>query len=72
MQREIDDLKRSYVVCNESGPLPISMAPPMMKRMLAIGKGQELRRANFSPAMKNATTSENTRARFAKAREMML
>ena len=48
------------------------MAPPMMKRTLAIGEGQELRQVNLSLVMKSATISENTRARLAKAWEMTL
>ena len=57
---------------NGSGPLPVPMAPLMVKKTLATGKGQELRRMNLSLAMKSATIGENTRARLAKAWEMML
>ena len=57
---------------NRSGPLSVPMAPPMMKRTLAIGEGQELRQANLSPMMKSATTGENTRACLTKAREITL
>ena len=57
---------------NRSGLFPVLISPPMIKRMLATGEGQEFRRANLSPVMKSATTGKNTRAHLAKAWEMML
>ena len=72
MQREIDDLKKKLCRAQQSGPLPVPMAPPIMKMMLAIGEGQELRRANLSPTMKSVTTCENIKAHLAKVWEMTL
>ena len=57
---------------NGSGLLPVPSSPPMMKRTQVTGEGQELRQVNLSPKLKSATTSENTRARLAKAWEMTL
>ena len=52
---------------NESDPLLVPTTPLMMKMMLVIGKGQELRWVNLYPAMKSLTTNENTIAHPTKA-----
>ena len=57
---------------NGSGPLPVPIAPLMMKMTLATGEGQELRRVNLFPAMKSVTTGENIRAHLVKVWEMTL
>ena len=57
---------------NGNEPLPILTFPPMMKRMLVTGKGQELHQASLSPMMKSTTTGEDTRARLIKAWETTL
>ena len=57
---------------NGNEPFPVLTSPPMMKRILVIGEGQELHRVNLSLTMKNATTSEGTKAYLIKAWEMML
>ena len=59
-------------MCNESGPLAVLMALLMMKMTLAIGEGQELRRANLSLAMKSFTTDENITAHLVKMWETTL
>ena len=43
---------------NESGPLLVLTTPLKVKMMLVIGEGQELRRVNLSPAMKNLITDK--------------
>ena len=57
---------------NENELLPVLISPLMMKRMLVIGKGQELHQANLSPTMKSTITNVGTRARLVEAWEMML
>ena len=52
---------------NESDPFLVLMTPPMVKMMQVTGEGQELRRMNLSPAMKNLTTDENTAVHPTKA-----
>ena len=52
---------------NESDPLLVPTAPLKVKMMLVTGKGQELRRVNFSPAMKNLITDKNTTVHPTKA-----
>ena len=47
--------------------LPVLTSLPIMKRMIVIGKGQELYQESLSPTMKSTTTSEDTRAHFVKA-----
>ena len=46
---------------NENEPLPVITSPPTMKRMLVIGKGQELHQVSLSPTLKSTTTGEDTR-----------
>ena len=57
---------------NENELLPVLISPLMMKRMLVIGKGQELHQAILSPTMKSTITNVGTRARLVEAWEMML
>ena len=57
---------------NENKLLPVLTSPPMMKRMLVTGKGQELHQASLSPTMKSTTTGEDTRVRLVKAWGAML
>ena len=47
---------------NGNEPLPVLMSPPMMMRILVIGKGQELHQASLSHTMKSTTIGKNTRA----------
>ena len=57
---------------NRSGPLPVPIAPLMMKMTLATGEGQELCQVNLSLAMKSFTTDENITAHLAKMWETTL
>ena len=52
---------------NESDPLLVLVAPLVVKMMLVTNEGQELRRANLSPAIKNLITNKNTTVHPAKA-----
>ena len=52
---------------NESELLPILMFPLMMKRMLAIDKGQEPHPVSLSPIMRSTITNEGIKARLAEA-----
>ena len=56
---------------NGNEPLPVLTSPPMMKRMLVIGKGQKLHQASLSPTMKSTTTGKDTRARLVKGNNAM-
>ena len=52
---------------------PLTLTIPLrVKRMLVIGKGQELHPASFFLTMKNTITKVDTRARLVEAWEMML
>ena len=57
---------------NGNEPLPVLTSPSTMKRMLIIGKGQELHQVTLSPMLKSTTTGEDTRARLVKALETTL
>ena len=56
---------------NRNELLPVLTSPPMMKRMLVTGNGQELHQVSLSPTMKSTTTGEDTRARLVKGNNAM-
>ena len=72
MQLEIDNLKKKLRHAQRNQLLPVLISPLMMKRMLVIGKGQELHQASISPMMKSTITNVGTRARLVEAWEMTL
>ena len=53
-------------------PPPTLTFPLRVKRMLVIGKGQELHLASLFPTTKNTITNIETRACLVEAREMTL
>ena len=72
MQLEIDNLKKKLRHAQRNQLLPVLISPLMMKRVLVIGKGQELHQASISPMMKSTITNVGKRARLVEAWEMTL
>ena len=56
----------------ENEPAQVLTFSLRVKKMLVIGKGQELHPTSHFPTMKNIITNVDTRARPAKAWEMIL
>ena len=56
LQREIDDLKRNFVVHNENKPLPALMSPPMTTEMPVTENAQKLHLVSPIPVRRNIPT----------------
>ena len=64
LQREIEDLKRNFVVHNESKPLQVLIFLPTMKEMPVTGNAQKLHSVNPILITRNTLTRGEEKARL--------